>query len=211
MLFLKIMWGRKKIVIEHICAWRWNLFSILLLVLLEKPKVRVSCRAAHSGAGRNVGFTLSFPDSHLNPDLSFQAWRSYLQPHPAAFFVLFLLVEREFSELLPEASCRVEGAFDWPLLSCGYIYLPHHWWGNKQSKESLTQTESPLRVLTSSISVRVLCTKCFTGEVQSVGVLGCVELHHTSLVSVVALFDLSACHRAGCTGINLTGTFTKTD
>lgn len=49
-----------------------------------------------------------------------------------------------------------------------------------------------------------------TWEVQSVGVLGCVEFHDTSLVSVVALLDLSTRHGAGSTGINLTGTFIHT-
>lgn len=42
-----------------------------------------------------------------------------------------------------------------------------------------------------------------TGEVQPVGVLCCVELHNTSLVSVVALLNLSACHGARGAGINL--------
>lgn len=55
------------------------------------------------------------------------------------------------------------------------------------------------------------CSLCndFTWEVQSVGVLGRVEFHHAPLVPVVALLDLSACHRAGRAGVNLTGENTE--
>lgn len=99
-------------------------FFLLLLVFLEGSKFRISCRAARCGAGRNVGFEP--PTFHLKhgvlthnlillPSTSFLGWMT-----------------KKFSGcryILPEASCRVEGAFDWPLLPCRYIYLPHNWWG----------------------------------------------------------------------------------
>ena len=44
-----------------------------------------------------------------------------------------------------------------------------------------------------------------TCKVQSVGVLGRVELHHAALVPAVALLNLSTGHRARRTGVHLTG------
>ena len=56
-----------------------------------------------------------------------------------------------------------------------------------------------------STSQRVNTTLC-TWEVESVGVLGRVELHHPVLVPAVALFYLGTGHRARCAGVDLGGT-----
>lgn len=48
-------------------------------------------------------------------------------------------------QTIPKASCGVEGAFDWPLLPCRYVYLPHDWWGKikrRSHRKSCTISET---------------------------------------------------------------------
>lgn len=93
-------------------------------------------RQLHAELVRNLGSTSRIPEAGrcLNPDLSFKGW--LLTHNPICLSPTSFLFQMKGStedkkvlgchQILPEASCRVEGAFDWPLLPCRYVYLSHN-------------------------------------------------------------------------------------